>query len=86
MAATARKPVVVSQALIGAGALAIGIFMAVGATSIPSHAGYAGVGPNFLPWLVSLSLVVCGGFIVWESRSGGFRALEQEVEIGRAHV
>ena len=76
MAATARKPVVVSQALIGAGVLAIGIFMAVGATSIPSHAGYAGVGPNFLPWVVATVLMICGGMLLWEACRSGYREME----------
>ena len=64
------------QTLVGIGLLLIGAGLAFGALSIPSAAGYGGVGPNFLPWLVSLSLLVCGGIIVWESRTGGFRALE----------
>ena len=33
----------------GAGAL-----LAAGATQISAEAGYAGVGPNFLPWLVAV--------------------------------
>ena len=53
------------QALIGAGVLLIGLGLAAGAVSIPSAAGYGGVGPNFLPWLVAVSLVVCGAFLVW---------------------
>ena len=64
------------QTLIGAGVLLIGLGLAAGAVSIPSAAGYGGVGPNFLPWLVAVSLVVCGGFMVWEARTGGFRAMD----------
>lgn len=45
----------------------------MGATSISSDAGYAGVGPNFLPWVVSGLLGLCGLWLVWEARSGGFR-------------
>ena len=65
-----------SQTLVGAGVLVIGGVMAFGATSIPSDAGYAGVGPNALPWLVSVVLMLCGGWLVLEARSGGFRDLE----------
>ena len=51
--------------------------MGWGATAIPSQAGYAGVGPNFLPWLVAVVLMVCGGFLVWQARSpGGWRDVE----------
>jgi len=64
------------QTLVGAGVLLLGLGLAAGAVSIPSAAGYGGVGPNFLPWLLAICLTVCGGFIIWESRSGGFRAME----------
>lgn len=70
---TARR----HQTLIGAAALVLGALMAWGASAIPSTAGYAGVGPNFLPWVVSLSLMACGAFLVWEARSGGWRALDE---------
>ncbi|WP_029524012.1 tripartite tricarboxylate transporter TctB family protein [Polaromonas glacialis] len=67
------------QTLVGIGVLLIGLGLAAGALTIPSAAGYGGVGPNFLPWLISLSLLVCSGFIIWESRSGGFRAMDEPV-------
>ncbi len=69
-------PSTAGQALVGAGVLVIGAVMAFGATAISSDAGYAGVGPNALPWLVSVVLMLCGGWLVWEARSGGFRELE----------
>ncbi len=65
------------QTLIGIGAVVVAAAMAYGATAIPSAAGYAGVGPNFLPWLVSVALLVCGVWLVWEARTGGFRAMEE---------
>ncbi|RYZ10502.1 MAG: tripartite tricarboxylate transporter TctB family protein, partial [Comamonadaceae bacterium] len=40
------------------------------------EAGYGGVGPNFLPWVVAVMLMLCGAFIVWEARTGGFRDLD----------
>lgn len=64
------------QTLIGAGVLLMGLGLAAGAVSIPSAAGYGGVGPNFLPWLVAVSLVACGTFLVWEARTGGFREMD----------
>ena len=45
------------QTLLGAAVAVIGLAIAWGATSISSEAGYAGVGPNFLPWVVALALV-----------------------------
>ena len=73
---TQQKNPFLLQTLVGAGVWLIGLGLAIGALNIPSAAGYGGVGPNFLPWLVSVSLLVCGGFIVWESRTGGFRAMD----------
>ena len=63
------------QTAVASSVLLIGLGLALGAISIPSAAGYGGVGPNFLPWLVSIALIVCGAFMVWESRTGGFRAM-----------
>ena len=65
------------QTLIGAGTLAVGALLAAGATQIKSEAGYSGVGPNFLPWLVGVMLLLCGGFLVWEARSGGYRDMDE---------
>ena len=66
-----------TQALVGAGTLATGVLFVAGATTISSDAGYSGVGPNFLPWVVGVALLVCGAFLVYESRSGGFREMEE---------
>ncbi|MCJ0762835.1 tripartite tricarboxylate transporter TctB family protein [Variovorax terrae] len=65
------------QTLVGVGALGVGGLLAAGATTISSEAGYAGVGPNFLPWVVAAVLLVCGAWLVWEARSGGFRSMEE---------
>jgi putative tricarboxylic transport membrane protein len=65
------------QTLVGAGTLVLGALLAVGAIGIRSDAGYSGVGPNFLPWLVGISLLLCGGFLVYEARSGGYRDMEE---------
>jgi putative tricarboxylic transport membrane protein len=65
-----------SQTLVGAGTLATGAMFAVGALTIKSDAGYSGVGPNFLPWVVGLALLACGAALVYEARSGGYREME----------
>ncbi len=64
------------QTLVGAGVLLIGAALAAGAVSIPSVAGYGGIGPNFLPWLIASMLAVCGVMIIREARTGGFRNME----------
>ena len=65
------------QTLVGAGVLLTGLALAGGAIGISSEAGYGGVGPNFLPWLVSIVLTICGAWIIWESRTGGFRDMDE---------
>lgn len=64
------------QTAVGAGVVLLALGLAVGAWMIPSEAGYAGVGPNFLPWVVSGALLICGAFLVYEARTGGFRDME----------
>lgn len=65
------------HAAVGAGTLALGALIVAGATQIRSDAGYGGVGPNFLPWVVGLALLLCGAFLIWEALSGGFRLMEE---------
>jgi putative tricarboxylic transport membrane protein len=74
-----------SQGLIGAGTLLGGAGLAYGATMISSEAGYGGVGPNFLPWVVSVLLMFCGGWMLWEAASGGFREMEEPSGAERGH-
>jgi putative tricarboxylic transport membrane protein len=73
------------QALVGGGTLVIGAVLVGGATQISSEAGYGGVGPNFLPWVVGIALLACGAFLVWEAASGGYRAMETPSGAERGH-
>ncbi|RYF07101.1 MAG: tripartite tricarboxylate transporter TctB family protein [Comamonadaceae bacterium] len=74
-----------AQAIVGGGVLLIAGAMAAGALQIPANAGYGGVGPNFLPWLVAAVLALCGGFLVWEALSGGFRSMDEPSGDARAN-
>ncbi|APW37761.1 tripartite tricarboxylate transporter TctB [Rhodoferax koreense] len=76
MTTTPETNAVWPQTLVGIGVLLTGLALGFGAISISSEAGYGGVGPNFLPWLISVVLTICGLFILWEARSGGFRELD----------
>jgi putative tricarboxylic transport membrane protein len=73
------------QLAVASGTLALGALIVAGATQISGDAGYTGVGPNFLPWVVGVALVACGVFLVWEALSGGFRAMEEPSGAERAH-
>ena len=46
--------------------------LAFGASGISSEAGYGGVGPNFLPWMVAGALALCGALLLWQALSTGF--------------
>ena len=64
------------QAVLGWVVVAIGLAIAGGAVSISSEAGYAGVGPNFLPWVIAVALVCCGIGLIRAARAGGFADME----------
>jgi putative tricarboxylic transport membrane protein len=65
------------QALVGLGVLLLALALALGALFIPSNAGYAGVGPNFLPWVVAAALGLCGLFLIRKARRGGFLNMDE---------
>ena len=65
------------QALVGLGVLLLALALALGALFIPSNAGYAGVGPNFLPWVVSAALGLCGVMLIRKARRGGFLNMDE---------
>jgi putative tricarboxylic transport membrane protein len=65
------------QVLVAAAVLVLGVLLAAGALQISSEAGYGGVGPNFLPWVVGGLLALCGAFLLWEALTGGYRQLEE---------
>jgi putative tricarboxylic transport membrane protein len=65
------------QALVGGGVLLVAAGLAWGAMGIPAQAGYAGVGPNFLPWVVAAALGLCGVLLLWQALNGGYREVEE---------
>lgn len=69
-------PPLVQQQAIAVGAIALGGLFAFGALGIPGEAGYAGVGPNFLPWVVAAVLTLCGVLLLWQARRGGYTHMD----------
>ena len=61
------------QIALGLGVMGLAVVMAVGAAQMPSDAGYAGVGTDFLPWVVALALAICGALLTRQAMSGGFK-------------
>ena len=78
-------PRLARQAALGAGVFLVGLGMAGGATSISSEAGYSGVGPSFLPWLIAVALMVCGAWLLFEAFSGGFRDADEPEGAKQGH-
>lgn len=69
-------PPLAQQQAIAVGAIALGGLFAFGALGIPGEAGYAGVGPNFLPWVVAAVLTLCGVLLLWQAGRGGYTHMD----------
>lgn len=69
-----------SQTLVAVATLAAAGLLAAGARDISGEAGYAGIGPNFVPWLVAIALGICGLWLLWEALTGGFRQMDDDAE------
>ena len=67
-----------AEVALSAGALALGAGAAAGTVTLPSEGGYAGIGPNFMPGLVSAGLVVLGAWLLYEALSGGWRHVDRK--------
>jgi putative tricarboxylic transport membrane protein len=70
---------------LSAGVLGLGVFAAVVTARLPGEGGYAGIGPNFIPAVVSAGLLVTGAWLLWEALSGGWRS-RGEPEAGAEHA
>ena len=73
------------QLAIGVGTLVVGVGIALGAIGISSEAGYSGVGPNFLPWVVGSMLVLCGILLTREALTGGYRNMDEPSGAATGH-
>jgi putative tricarboxylic transport membrane protein len=67
-----------AEIALSAGVLALGIGAAAVTTTLPAEGGYAGIGPNFFPALVSAGLVVLGLWLGGEALTGGWRRREEK--------
>ena len=66
---------------VAAGFGAIGVFILVGALSLPAGGGYAQVGPGVVPRVVGIGLLVIAGLLLREALTGGFRGVDEEAEL-----
>lgn len=68
-----------AEIALSVGLLALGAGVAVGTAFLPSQAGYARIGPNFVPAMVALGLLAAGGFLLYEALRGGWRSMPEAV-------
>lgn len=62
-----------AELALALGVLALGAGAAAVTATLPREGGYAGIGPNFVPGLVSAALVLLGASLLYEALSGGWR-------------
>lgn len=74
-----------AQTAVGLGVTALALSFGAGALALPAEAGYGGVGPNFLPLVVSALLLVCGVLLTAYARLGGFRHFDGPEGDERGH-
>lgn len=62
-----------AEIALSLGVLALGLGVAGVTASLPSEGGYAGIGPNFIPAVVSAGIIVLGFWLAYEALTGGWR-------------
>jgi len=67
-----------AEIALSAGVLALGGGAAAVTATLPGEGGYAGIGPNFMPALVSAGLIAVGIWLLYEALTGGWRRRVEE--------
>jgi putative tricarboxylic transport membrane protein len=62
-----------AELALSLGVIVLGLGAAAVTAQLPSEGGYAQIGPNFFPAVVSAGLVLLGAWLLWEALSGGWR-------------
>ncbi len=63
-----------AEIALSSGVLALGVGAAAVTATLSAEGGYAGIGPNFMPALVSAGLVAIGAWLLYEALTGGWRS------------
>jgi putative tricarboxylic transport membrane protein len=61
------------ELVLSLGVLALGMFASVVAFALPEAGGYARIGPNFMPRVVSVVIMALGAWLLVEVFTGGWR-------------
>jgi putative tricarboxylic transport membrane protein len=67
-----------SEIALSAGVAALGVGAAIVTAGLPAEGGYAGVGPNFIPGVVSAGLIVLGVILLWDAVRGRWRVSAEQ--------
>ena len=62
-----------AEIALSLGVLALGAGAAAVTATLSGEGGYAGIGPNFIPAVVSAGLLLLGAWLTFEAFSGGWR-------------
>ena len=62
-----------AELVISLGVLVLGIVATIVAWQLPEAGGYARIGPNFMPKIVSAGLILLGVWLLAEVFTGGWR-------------
>ena len=74
-----------AQLLLSLGTLALGAGAAVVTAQLPSEGGYSGIGPNFIPAVISAALVALGLWLLADALRGGWKGMPGH-EAGAEHA
>jgi putative tricarboxylic transport membrane protein len=69
-----------AEIALSSGVLALGAGAAAVTATLPSEGGYAGIGPNFVPGLVSAGLILLGLWLLYEALTGGWRSRPESAQ------
>jgi len=73
-----RSPAEIALSL---GVLALGIGVAAVTATMSSEGGYAGIGPNFMPGVVGVGIILLGLWLAFEAFTGGWRNAGEQTEV-----
>jgi putative tricarboxylic transport membrane protein len=76
-----------AEVALSIGVLALGVGTSVGTLLLPSQGGYARIGPNVMPGVTGVGLVLLGIWLLYEVLTGGWRNMPPQDAAARGeHV
>lgn len=70
-----------AEIALSLGVVALGIGVAAVTATLPSEGGYAGIGPNFIPAVIAVGIILLGVWLAVEAFTGGWRKLPAHEEV-----